>query len=463
MGILFLFPAVTAVFYGEKEGLVYLFTGLSCFIAGTLGSMKKPKNKVFYAREGFVCVSLSWIMLSLIGAFPFYLTGEIPHYTDALFEVVSGFTTTGSSILTDVEKMSYTSMFFRCLTNWIGGMGVLVFIMSVLPLAGSYNMHLMRAESTGAEVGKIVPKIKDTAKILYGMYIGLSVILVISFLISGLSFYDSLILSFSTMGTGGFANLNSSLGGYSASVQTIACIFMIISGINFNAYYLLSHKKFKEFLKMEEVRIYLLIVFSGALLITFQIRGLFTSFKEAFHHAIFQLASVMTTTGFATVDFNLWPTFSKCILLMVMVIGGCAGSTSGGIKVSRVIILLRTLKKENNHLIHPRSVKRMRFNDSPILPETQKSVHSFIIAYVLLIVLSTLLVSLDGYDFTSTFTAVLSSVGNVGPGLELVGPSGNYGFFSDFSKLVLIFDMLAGRLEIFPLMVLFNINTWKNR
>lgn len=460
-GVFMLLPCIVALVYREKQGIVFLLCGIVAFVLGTLGSLVKPRSNVFYAREGFVTVSLSWIVLSLVGAVPFTLTKEIPSYVDAIFETVSGFTTTGASILTDVEAMSNTTMFWRCFTNWIGGMGVLVFIMSILPLSGSHNMHLMRAESTGADVGKLVPKVKDTAKYLYGIYIGLSLILVICFLCCGMNIYEALIICFSNMGTGGFANLNTSLGGYSHSAQVVATIFMLLCAVNFNTYFLLIQRKPKEILKLEEVKWYLVIVALSIGAITIQIKSLYPSLYQAFHHAAFQVASIISTTGFATADFNTWPMLSKAILLALMVIGGCAGSTCGGIKISRLIISCRTLSREFNHLTHPRSVKKIRLNGNNVSEETIKSVGSFMIAYVLIVIVSTLMVSLDGADVQTTFTSVLATVGNIGPGLGDVGATGNYSQFSDLSKIVLSFDMLAGRLEIFPMLVLFYIGTWK--
>lgn len=460
-GVFLLLPCIISLVYKEKQGLVFLVFGLFVFGLGTLGAIIKPKSDVFYAREGFVTVSLSWILLSLVGAVPFVITGEIPSYVDAVFETVSGFTTTGASILTDVEAMTQTTMFWRCFTNWIGGMGVLVFIMAILPLSGSHNMHLMRAESTGAEVGKLVPKVKDTAKMLYSIYFGLSVILVILFLICGMNLYDATIITFSNMGTGGFANLNKSLGGYPMAAQTVSTIFMILCGVNFNAYFLILRKKPKQAFKLEEVKWYFIIIAVCVAIITFQIRGTYSNLYGAFHDAAFQVASIISTTGFGTADFNQWPMLSKAILLMLMVVGGCAGSTCGGIKVSRAVISTRILKRELNHLTHPRSVKKIKINDSVVADDVVKSVQSFMIAYLALVVGSCLLVAIDNLDTETTISAVLAMVGNIGPGLGSVGPTSNYSALSNFSKIVLSLDMLAGRLEIFPLMVLFYPGTWK--
>lgn len=456
-----LLPIVVACIYHEKQGIWFLVTAIGSFLLGTIGSIRKPTSKVFYAREGYVTVSLSWILLSLVGAVPFVLTGEIPNYVDAVFETVSGFTTTGASVLSDVEAMSQTCMFWRCFTNWIGGMGVLVFIMAIVPLSGGSNINLMKAESTGPDVGKLVPRIKDTAKILYGIYLGISVLAVISYLCTGMSFYDSLIISFSTMGTGGFANLNASLGGYSHASQVVSIIFMTLCGVNFNAYYLLLKRKPKEFFKLEEVHVYFIIMIVGALMIALSIRHLYGGFGESFHQAMFQMSSIMTTTGFSSANFDAWPMLAKSVLVIAMVIGGCAGSTGGGIKVSRAMIMFRTMSKEASHLTHPRSVRRIRLNGQTLSDEVVRGVHSFIIAYIFLLFVSFMIVARDGFDFTASFTSVIATIGNIGPGLGMVGPTGNYGDFSALSKIVLSIDMLAGRLEIFPIMVLFYLGTWR--
>lgn len=460
-GIFLLLPCMVALIYREAEGMYFLIPAVISIIIGSIGCVIPPKSKVFYAREGFVTVALSWILLSLVGAIPFYISGEIPSYVDSIFEIVSGFTTTGASILTDVEAMSQTAMFFRCFSNWIGGMGVLVFIMAIVPLSGSYNLHLMKAESTGADVGKLVPKIKETAKILYMMYFGLSVVLIICFLCAGMNLYDALIISFSTMGTGGFANLNASLGGYSYTVQIIATVFMFLCGINFTTYFYLLSKKPKDFFKNEEIRLYAAIVLIASVVITLQLRSSYPNVREAFHDAVFQVVSIMTTTGFSTTDFNKWPMLSKAVLLFVMVVGGCAGSTAGGIKVSRLMLSLRNLRKEVGVLIHPRSVRKIRVNEHSVSEDIVRSVGAFLTAYLILVMASTLIISIDGFSLETTFSSVLSMVSNVGPGFDMVGPTGNYSAYSTLSKLVLSFDMLAGRLEIFPMLVLFNIRTWR--
>ena len=460
-GLFMLLPAIVAAVHREYSGFVFLGVGLGSALLGTLFVIRKPKSTVFYAREGFVTVSLSWIVLSLVGALPFVITGFIPNYIDAVFETVSGFTTTGASILNNVEALDYSTQFWRCFTHWVGGMGVLVFIMAVLPLSGSHNLHLMRAESPGPEVGKLVPRIKDTAKILYGIYLGLTLLLVVLYVINGMSLYEALIYSFSTMGTGGFANKNLSLGYYSDVIQVITIIFMFLCGINFNVYFLAMRGKVKEIFKSEEVKLYFAAVILGTMVITWQIADRYDDLFHAAKDAAFQIVAVVSTTGFSTTDFVTWPMLSKAIIVLVMVTGGCAGATCGGFKMSRVVILAKTLKKEVMHLTHPRSVRKIRMSGAPVHEETSKSVVSFLVAYVLFVFVSFLLVAYNNIDFETSISSVLTMIGNVGPGLGLVGPSGNYSIYNSFSKVVLIFDMLAGRLELFPLLVLFNFGTWK--
>lgn len=460
-GVFLLLPVIVAIIYKEKTGWYFLFVAAASFAVGSVGTLFKPKRTVFYAREGFVTVSLSWIILSLVSAVPFTLSGEIPKYYDAVFETASGFTTTGASILTDVEAMSMSAMFFRCFTIWIGGMGVLVFIMSILPLAGSSNMYLMKAESTGAEVGKLVPKVKDTAKILYSMYIGLTAILIVIYLILGEPVYDALVLAFSTMGTGGFARYNASLGAYGYGTQIVTTVFMFLCGINFGAFFLLLRRKAKEFFKLEEVWWYIGILAVSTALVTTQICGKYETIRMAVHDAAFQVVSIMTTTGFSTTDFDTWTGFAKALLLLAMFVGGCAGATAGGIKVSRLLIILRSVGKEISHLIHPRSVKKIKMNGETVSDETIKNVESFLAAYILVLIVSFIAVYAGGQNFTTSFTSVLSMLGNVGPGFAEVGPSGNFSALPVFSKVVLTFDMLAGRLEIFPLLVLFSPGTWR--
>ncbi len=465
---LLLFPLIVALIYGDTTITSFLTTiGFLCAI-GLILIKLKPKDTTIYARDGLVSVALGWIFLSLFGAFPFYLSGEIPSYIDAVFETVSGFTTTGSSILTDVEAMSKSLVFWRSFTHWIGGMGVLVFVMAVLPLAGGGgDLHLMRAESPGPSVSKLVPKSNKTARILYYIYFALTVACIIFLKIGGMPLFDSLTLSFGTAGTGGFGILNDSVASYSPYCQTVITIFMALFGINFNFYFLLIFKKFKDAMKSEEVWAYLGIMLSAILIIAINISNQFGSFFEALHHSAFQVSSVMTTTGYSTVDFNQWPELSRMILCMIMCIGACAGSTGGGFKVSRVIILVKYAAKEIRAISHPRSIKTLKFEGARIKDETIRSTTAYLAIYVLIFCISLLLVSADKTDFVTNVTSVISAFNNIGPNLgpRLIdgaspgfgagGPFSNFSAFSDFSKIVLTADMLLGRLEIIPLLVLF--------
>lgn len=459
--VFLLLPCIVALIYREKAGWSYLAVAAGCFLLGFLGKWKKPASTVFFAREGFVTVSVSWIVLSLTGALPFWLSREIPSYTDALFETISGLTTTGSSILSDVETLSYCNLFWRSFTHWIGGMGVLVLILTVLPLAGGYNMHLMRAESPGPSVGKLVPRVKHTARILYGIYIAMTLLLIVLLLCAGMNLFDAMALAFGTAGTGGFGTLNSSIASYSVAAQVVITVFMILFGINFNVYYLFLIKKPKDALKHEEMRYYLIIILIAILLITWNVRGMFGSLPEAFQQAAFQVASIITTTGYATTDFGLWPVFSQSILVLLMFIGACAGSTGGGIKVSRIAILMKLVKNEISHLIHPKRVTQVRFEYRVISQEIWRSVQVFVISYLTIFAVSVLAISLCNLDFTTNFTAVAATLNNIGPGLGLVGPTGNFSVFANPAKWVLMFDMLAGRLEIFPMLVLLAAPAWK--
>lgn len=460
--VFLLLPCLVAIIYGEKEsGLAFFAVAVLCFTIGCLGKIKKPNKSHFYAREAFVTVSLSWIMLSVMGALPFCLSGEIPNYIDALFETVSGFTTTGASILSDVEGMSRSSMFWRSFTHWIGGVGVLVFILAIVPLTSGYNVYLLRAETTGAKVRKFAPRIKESARFLYKIYLFFTILLVVLLLLAKIPFYDALLLSFGTVGTGGYGTLNTSIATYSVTVQIILAVFMVLCGINFNVFYLLVNKKWKEAFKCEEMRWYLAIMLGAALLITCQIRGEFSNIFEAFHHAMFQSASVITTTSFYSVNYDLWPAFSKGILFVLMFIGSCAGSTGGGIKVSRIVVLLKNMKKELSFIIHPRSIKSVHFEGRVLDKETLKSIQIYLSTFSFVLVVSFLLLSLENYSFETNFTAVVGALNNIGPGFSEVGPVCNFGFYSNFSKLVLMFDMLVGRLELFPILVLFSASTWR--
>lgn len=461
-GFFLLLPCLVGVIYREDDAYYFAVTSLICLAFGFLITRFRPKNKSLFAREGFVIVALSWFLLSIFGALPFVLSGSIPSFVDALFETASGFTTTGATILNDVEAMSMCGNFWRTFTHWIGGMGVLVFMMAVVPLADGRNMYLMKAESPGPTVGKLVPKIKTTAKILYGMYIVLSVIEFLFLLAGGMNVYFAMTTTFGTAGTGGFGILSDSMASFSSYIQIVVTVFMIAFGINFTFYYLLILKKrWKDAFKMSEVRAYLGIILAAIVAVTINVHGMFGSIFDAIKHSAFQVASIITTTGFSTVDFNKWPQFSKTILLMLMFIGACAGSTGGGMKVSRIIIWAKTLFKELKVMIHPRNVYKVSVDGRKIEHEVVRSVNVFLVSYIFIYALSVLIVSLDGYDFATNFSGVAATINNVGPGFEAVGPMENFSVFSPLSKLVLVFDMIAGRLELFPLILLFSPSTWK--
>jgi trk system potassium uptake protein TrkH len=454
-GVLMSLPCLVALIYQEKEGFAYLIVGVISILLGQLLTMRKPKDYVIYLKEGCVATSLSWILMGVVGAIPFMITGEIPSFINALFEMVSGFTTTGASILSDVEVVSRCSTTWRCFSHWIGGMGVLVFIIAIVPLSGGSNINLMRAESPGPSVGKLVPKVKHTA-ILYIIYLGLSLIEFIILLLAKMPVFDAMNTTFGTAGTGGFGIKNSSLGGYSVTIQWIVTVFMILFGVNFNAYYLMLFGSIKKALTMEEVRAYFGIILTSIVIITINIYSMCSSVWDAITKSAFQVGSIITTTGFSTIDFNLWPQTSKTILVLLMFVGACAGSTGGGIKVSRFVILIKTMVKELNSYIHPRSVRKIKVEGKPVEHEVIRSVNVYLITYVLVFVASVFLVSFEGKDLTTNFTAVAATFNNIGPGLELVGPTQNFAHFNVLSKLVMIFDMLAGRLELFPLLLLFH-------
>ena len=464
--------ALVAVLSSERSIWAFAAAIGLCLLLGVPLVRKQPANKVFYAKEGCVTVALSWIVMSLMGALPFVFSGVIPSIVDAMFETVSGFTTTGASILKDVEVLPRCMLFWRSFTHWIGGMGVLVFVLvgmgvlvfllCLLPMSGGgYSMNLMKAESPGPSVSKLVPKVRSTAKLLYGLYVALSLLELALLLLGSMPLFDALCTTFGTAGTGGFGIKNSSIGEYSAYIQSIVTIFMILFGINFNVYFLLYMRKPKEALRCEEAGWYLAIIAVSTLIITVFIRNSFPDLVTAFRHAAFQVGSIITTTGFSTVDFNVWPAVPRAILVLLMFIGACAGSTGGGIKVSRIVLLFRTMTREIGQIIHPHMVKKLKFEGRVVGQEVLRSVNAFMVAYVLIFAVSTLFVCLDGFDLVTSFTAVAATLNNIGPGLEMVGPIGNFSCFSDLSKIVLIFDMLAGRLEIFPLLVLFFRDTWK--
>lgn len=459
--IFFLLPCLVSVRYQEKAGFYYLILALVSGALGLLLTWKKPQNFVFYLKEGSIATALSWIIMSLFGALPFWLSKEIPSFTDALFETISGFTTTGASILSDVESLSYCNIFWRSFTHWIGGMGVLVFLLAIIPLSGGSQINLMRAESPGPSVGKLVPKLKTTARLLYVIYFGMTIIEILLLLAGGMSIFDSVTTAFGTAGTGGFGIKNDSMAGYSPYLQWIVTIFMILFGVNFNAYYLIIFRKWRKALSMEEVRTYFFIILIAVAIIFFSILDTAGSAFDALRHASFQVASLMTSTGFSTVDYELWSQTAKTILVLLMFIGACAGSTGGGIKVSRIIILIKTIKKELNSYIHPKSILKIKIDGKPVEHDVVRATNVYFITFMILFSASVFAISFDGKDLITNFTAVLATINNIGPGLELVGPTQNFGGFSIFSKYILMFDMLAGRLELFPLLILFHPAIWK--
>ncbi len=453
-------PLLTGIIYGEAAVWAFLVSMLICLAFGGLCIWKKPKNKILYSREGYVIVSLSWIILSIFGALPLYISGAIPSYIDALFETVSGFTTTGASILSDVENLPKCVLIWRSFTHWVGGMGVLVFIMAFIPLSGGQNMHIMKAESPGPSVSKLVPRVKTTALILYSIYFVLTLIMFIVLLFGEMKPFNALNTAFATAGTGGFGFRNDSMGSFSPFIQYTITVFMILFAINFNAYYLILAGKLKDAFN-SEIRVFFLIVFSAVAILTLNVRDMFGTLEEAFRHAAFTVASIMSTTGFSTIDFNLWPELSRTLIVLLIFVGACAGSTCGGIKVSRIIILFKSMAKELEVLIHPRQIKKITIDSHQVEHEVVRSVNVYMVCYILLFVISLIAISFDNLDLITNFTAVATCINNVGPGLELVGPTQNFGFLTAPTKLVLIFDMLAGRLELFPMLLLFSPVTWK--
>ena len=462
IGTLMMLPVICGAIYLEKECLTYLAFAVLYIAIGNYLAGRKVKSHVFYAREGFAVVGLSWLILSVLGALPFIATGDIPDFTNAVFETASGFTTTGSSILSDVEALSHTSLFWRSFTHWIGGMGVIVFILAILPMTGGYNMSLMRAESPGPSVGKLVPRMRDTAKILYSIYFALTVSEIIFLLLAHMPLFDAVCIAFGSAGTGGFGVRNDSCAGYSTLMQSIITVFILMFGVNFNAYYFLLSRNRKEIFKMSELKGYFGIVIFCILTITYNIRNMFPSILSAFHHAAFQVASIITTTGFATQDFDRWPQYSRCILVLIMFIGACAGSTGGGMKVSRVMIMAKTVVREMKKYLRPRSVTNVTMDGASLEKGTLHSVSVYLSTYMLLFCLSVLLVAAaENIDLESVFTSVACTLNNIGPGLSKVGPTCNFSEFSVLSKYILIFDMLAGRLELYPILILLMPSLWK--
>ncbi len=459
----FAVPLICAIVYGETAFWAFLATAAICAgVAALLLLTFKPRSRVLYAREGYVIVAMCWILMSIFGALPFVISGVTDSYIDALFETVSGFTTTGSTIFSTVEELPRSINMWRCFTHWVGGMGVLVFIMAFLPLSGGQNMHIMKAESPGPSVSKLVPRVRTTALILYVIYFVLTALQLIFLLCGGMPLFDALCTAFGTAGTGGFGIKNDSFNSYSSYLQIVVTVFMLLFSLNFNAYYLAFKLKFKDVFSTE-IRTFLCIVAVAIAVVTLNIRGMFDSTGEALKHAAFTVSSLISTTGYATVDFNLWPSLACCVLVIIMFIGACAGSTGGGIKVSRFIILFKGTRKEILSLLHPRRVHKIAMDGRVVEPEVVRSVNAYMVFYVLIFAASTLIVSIDNHDLVTAFTSVAATINNIGPGLAGVGPALNFGFLSNTSKIVLIFDMLAGRLELIPMLVLFSPSTWRNK
>ncbi len=460
-GAFMLVPLITALIYQEYSiAVVYVLCILMCCLIGGVLLVISGNNRQIHAKEGMIAVALSWLVLSLLGALPFFISQEIPSYIDAFFETVSGFTTTGSTILTDVGKMSYANRIWRSFTHWVGGMGVIVFILSLLPSKGGGFMNLMTAESPGPDVSKIVPKVRDTAKTLYIIYIGMTLIQLVLLLLAGMELFDAITLTMGTAGTGGFAVRSDGFASYTLLQTGIIAVFMMLFGINFSFYVLLLRGKVKQAIRMEEVLSYLGIILASVTIIVISVRSLFPDLFLAIHHVFFTVSSIITTTGYATVDFNQWAPVAQIILVLLMICGACAGSTGGGFKVSRINIVLKGIKKEFSTLIHPRSVKKVRMDGKPIPHEIVRSVNVFLAIYICVFVVSLILISIDGKDLVTNFTAVAATLNNIGPGLGEVGPMGSFAHFSPFAKLVFSFDRLAGRLELLPLLLLFLPSMW---
>lgn len=465
---IFMIPALILSVYDGESQAVFGF-GVSILIIAAVTAalffLGRGAKTAFFAREGMVCVGISWILMSLMGSLPFWLSGEIPKFIDALFEITSGFSTTGCSILIDIEELSRGILYWRSFSHWLGGMGVLVFLLAIAPFSrgSGYTMHLMRAESPGPSFGKLVPKLRQTAMILYIIYIGLTVADLIFLLLGGMPFFDAITTAFATAGTGGLAIKNDSIAGYSPYIQYVCTVFMILFGVNFSCFYLIIIGKIKSVFKYEELKLYFAIIAFSVFFITLNVRGLFDTAEEAFRGSAFTVASIISTTGFAITDYDTWPAFSKGILLCISMIGACAGSTGGGLKCARLLILVKSLRRNIRQVINPQRVQVVRINGSMVSEQTLANTSAFLSAYVIIIVASFMLISLDNYSMDTNFSAVIACVNNIGPGFDSVGPACNYSGFSSFSKLVLCFDMLLGRLEIFPILILFSRSTWHHK
>ncbi|MBP3200784.1 MAG: TrkH family potassium uptake protein [Lachnospiraceae bacterium] len=459
--ILMILPFIVSIIYKESDGKYFSYVGLPLLVIGfLLYKFFKTDDDKFYSAEGFVTVSIGWIVLSVCGALPFCISKAIPNFIDSLFETVSGFTTTGATILTDVTQLSNCMLFWRSFTHFVGGMGVLVLMLAIIPTK-SENMHIMKAESPGPKVGKLVSKVSDTARTLYLIYVVLTIITILSYKLSGMPLFDSICIGFGTAGTGGFVVTKNGCADYNTFSQTLIGIYMLIFGVNFNIYYLILIKKIKDALCSEELRVYLGIVFMSIVLIVFNIYNLYNSIGESIHNAFFHVSSIITTTGYAISDYTIWHDFSQVMLLLLMICGACAGSTAGGLKVSRVVISVKSAINELYMQLHPNSVKVITFEDKVVDKNTKNTVMSYVIIYILICLLGILLISLDDFDFTTTVSSVIETFNNVGLGLSKIGPKGNFSIFNQFSKVVFVILMLTGRLEIFPMIILFSKNTWK--
>lgn len=457
---LMLIPMVVALLYHESSWVWFLYPILGAALLGGLMIAKKPSRQSLFSKDGFVIAALTWIVISIVGCLPFFLSGQIPRFIDAFFETVSGFTTTGSSILTEVEVLDHGMLFWRSFSHWIGGMGILVFMLALLPAMGGSTIHILRAESPGPIVGKVVPKIQDSSKITYAIYLGLTVTLIVLYKLGGMPVFDSFCLAFGTAGTGGFGVKSTSLAEYSPYLQNITTLFMALFGVNFSVYFLLLQRKFRQAFSSTELWTYLGVIAFSIFAITLNVYPMMPSFRSALHHVAFTVSSIITTTGYGTVDFNIWPEFSRVLLCVLMIIGACAGSTGGGFKVSRIVILAKYAKNELQRVVHPRTVKVVKMDGKVVDRDTVYVVLVYTIFYVLLILVSILIVSFDNMDGSSTITSVLATVNNIGPGLGIVGPTANFSTLSVLSKAVLCLDMLAGRLEVFPILVILMPSTW---
>ncbi len=456
-----LLPLICAFIYNEQTITAWVFSVLLCLVFGMLLCIKPPQNKTMYAKDGFVTVAFSWIILSIFGALPLVFAKVLPNFVDALFEIVSGFTTTGASVITDLDVVPKSIIFWRSFTHWIGGMGVLVFLLAFIPVTGNNNFFLVKAESPGPSVSKLAPKVKSTAKILYYIYIAMTFIEIVLLLIGKMPLFDAITITFGTAGTGGFTVSNAGFSAYSSYTHIVVTVFMILFGVDFSIYYLILLKNFRSVFKSDELKMYLIVIFASISIICINCRHLFTSVFETIKHSAFQVASIITTTGYASADFNLWPELSKSILVLLMFFGACAGSTGGGIKISRILISLKSIVKEVRILAHPKSTLKIKINGKSVEHETVRAVNVFLMSYIAIFIISFLLITLDNFDFTTNFTAVAATINNIGPGLAKVGPMSNFSIYSPFSKIVLSCNMLIGRLEIFPILIMLSPYTWK--